>query len=114
MLSRRIRNMSLLVNYIAHAHTFYCLVALVQNTSAGNYCRPGQEEGNIPFVEDAGFGTYSSNPAEIAATVSSWLSSPEKLDTMQKAALAAARPQATMDIARDILSLLDERRKQMH
>jgi UDP-N-acetylglucosamine:LPS N-acetylglucosamine transferase len=71
--------------------------------------RPGQEEGNIPFVEEAGFGTYSSNPAEIAATVSAWLASPDELQQMKKAALAAARPQATMDIARDILSLLEER-----
>jgi 1,2-diacylglycerol 3-beta-galactosyltransferase len=71
--------------------------------------RPGQEEGNIPFVQEAGFGTYSSKPAEIAATVSSWLASPDVLQQMKNAALAAARPQATMDIARDILSLLEER-----
>eukprot|EP00536_Pseudo-nitzschia_multiseries_P011711 jgi/Psemu1/320128/estExt_fgenesh1_pm.C_4120007 len=63
---------------------------------------PGQEEGNVAFVEESGFGKYSSDPNEIAATVSSWLKSPEKLRTMQQAALSAARPSATLDIARDL------------
>lgn len=68
--------------------------------------RPGQEEGNIPFVEDSGFGKYSGDSAVIASTVSSWLGSPETLQSMKKAALAAARPQATLDIARDIASIV--------
>jgi 1,2-diacylglycerol 3-beta-galactosyltransferase len=66
---------------------------------------PGQEEGNVPFVEDAGFGKYSSNPQVIADTVSSWLESPEKLKSLSDAALAAARPQATLDIARDLADI---------
>lgn len=70
------------------------------------FFRPGQEAGNIPFVENAGFGKYSGNPLEIADIVSSWLSSPEKLETMRNAALVAARPHATLDIARDIADLL--------
>jgi hypothetical protein len=69
-------------------------------------CSPGQEEGNIPFVENAGFGQYSGNPQVIADTVASWLSSPAKLESMQKAALAAARPQATLDIARDLAEMV--------
>ena len=68
--------------------------------------RPGQEEGNIPFVEDAGFGKYNGDPVEIAKIVGSWLSNPEKLESMQKAALAASRPKATLDIARDLADLL--------
>lgn len=69
---------------------------------------PGQEEGNVPFVEDAGFGTYSGNPAKIAETVSTWLSSPEMLSTMKEAALQAARPSATVDIAKDLAAMLFE------
>ena len=68
--------------------------------------RPGQEEGNIPFVEDAGFGKYNGDPVEIAKIVGSWLANPEKLESMQKAALAASRPKATLDIARDLADLL--------
>lgn len=66
---------------------------------------PGQEEGNIPFVEDSGFGRYSSDPDEIGSTVTSWLKSPEKLESMKRAALSASRPFATIDIARDLAEI---------
>lgn len=64
--------------------------------------RPGQEEGNVPFVEDSGFGKYSGNPSIIADTVNEWLKSPEILQEMQSNALKAARPQATLNIAREL------------
>jgi hypothetical protein len=67
--------------------------------------RPGQEEGNVPFVEEAGFGKYSGDPQVIADTVSSWLASPETMESMKSAALAAARPSATLDIARDLADI---------
>lgn len=41
----------------------------------------------------------------IADTVSSWLSSPEKMESMKAAALAAARPSATLDIAADLAEI---------
>jgi len=69
---------------------------------------PGQEAGNVPFVEDAGFGTYCGNPEDIAETVSTWLSSPERLQSMKDAALEAARPTATIDIAKDLAAMLFE------
>lgn len=67
---------------------------------------PGQEEGNIPFVKDAGFGSYSDDPRSIADTVSIWLSSPDRLATMKENALRAARPTATIDIAKDLAEML--------
>eukprot|EP00557_Chaetoceros_sp_GSL56_P002745 CAMPEP_0176499656 /NCGR_PEP_ID=MMETSP0200_2-20121128/13056_1 /TAXON_ID=947934 /ORGANISM="Chaetoceros sp., Strain GSL56" /LENGTH=550 /DNA_ID=CAMNT_0017898115 /DNA_START=158 /DNA_END=1810 /DNA_ORIENTATION=+ len=74
---------------------------------------PGQEEGNVPFVQEAGFGTYSGNPVTIADTVSTWLSSPEMLSTMKEAALAAARPSATLDIAGDLATMLFDHKKKL-
>lgn len=75
---------------------------------------PGQEEGNIPFVEEAGFGKYSGDASVIANTVSSWLLSPDKLEAMRNAALAAARPQATLDIAKDLAdAVFAEKRKKL-
>ena len=68
-------------------------------------CRPGQEEGNVPFVEESGFGKYSSDPAVIADTVSTWLSSPDEMKIMKSAALDAARPSATLDIAKDLAEI---------
>ncbi len=73
--------------------------------------RPGQEEGNIPYVVDAGFGTYSSDPIVIGNTVREWLSHPESLRRMQQAAYVASRPNATLDIARDIGEMLFEHLK---
>ena len=72
---------------------------------------PGQEEGNVPFVEEAGFGTYSGDPKKIAETVSMWLSSPEMLREMKEAALVAARPTATVDIAKDLAKMLFDYKK---
>mmetsp|Transcript_97356 Transcript_97356/g.272452 ORF Transcript_97356/g.272452 Transcript_97356/m.272452 type:complete len:479 (+) Transcript_97356:126-1562(+) len=66
---------------------------------------PGQEEGNVPFVENSGFGKYSGDPKVIADTVSSWLSSPENMESMKASALAAARPSATLDIAADLAEI---------
>ena len=84
--------------------------ALSLSLSILNYCSPGQEAGNVPYVEENGFGTYSGDPTIIAETVSSWLETPEKLQQMQTAALEAARPAATLDIARDIAEYLFERK----
>lgn len=67
---------------------------------------PGQEEGNVPYVENSGFGKYSSDPNVIADTVSLWLSSPGMLQSMQEAALKAARPHSTLDIARDLADMV--------
>ena len=64
-------------------------------------------------MENSGFGKYSGNPDVIADTVCSWLASPEKLENMQKAALEASRPQATLDIAKDVAAIVfDHKEKQ--
>jgi len=63
---------------------------------------PGQEEGNVLFVENAGFGRYSGDPTVISEAVSSWLKSPTMLSSMRDSALKAARPSATLCIAKDI------------
>ena len=67
---------------------------------------PGQEEGNVPYVKENGFGAYSSKPPVIADTVVSWLESPEMLQSMQANAIKASRPSATLDIAKDIADIL--------
>lgn len=48
----------------------------------------------------------------IADKVSSWLASPEKLAQMKQAALKAARPSATIDIARDLAELVLAHKRQ--
>lgn len=68
---------------------------------------PGQEAGNVPFVTQNGFGDYTKNPKEIAKRVTSWIQDPEALDSMSRAAKACAAPQATGEIAHDLLAMLD-------
>lgn len=74
---------------------------------------PGQEFGNIAFVEENGFGKYSGDPQKIADEVSTWLSSTDMLSTMQAAALEAARPSATVEIAKDLAAMLFEHKKSL-
>ena len=66
---------------------------------------PGQEEGNVPFVVDQGFGAFETEPAAIAETIAGWLADPDALARMSAAALAAARPSSTRDIVADLANL---------
>lgn len=75
---------------------------------------PGQEWGNVGFVEQHGFGLRGfgvngfSRPRMIAKTVAGWLADERELERMSAAALAVAAPHATELIAKDLLRLLDE------
>ena len=62
-------------------------------------------------MENAGFGKYSPDPDIIAEEVCSWLASPDTLQQLQNSALDAARPQATLDIAKDVAEILFEHTK---
>jgi len=68
---------------------------------------PGQEAGNVPFVTGNGFGQYSKDPKKIGKTVGAWIQEPQKLEEMSNAARACAAPEATYDIAKDLLKTLD-------
>lgn len=65
---------------------------------------PGQEEGNIDFVIDAGFGAFCSDtdPIAIAEELCMWLQDEKKLETLSKAANAKGAPYAARDIVKII------------
>jgi hypothetical protein len=65
---------------------------------------PGQEEGNVDFVVEGGFGSFisDSDPLGIAETIAGWLLDDEKLANMSKAAKAKGAPYAARDIVRII------------
>lgn len=63
---------------------------------------PGQEEGNVPYVVDGGFGSFSRVPDVIGDTVAAWLGNEPLLHKMSEAAKRAAKPSATFDIAKEI------------
>jgi len=68
---------------------------------------PGQEAGNVPYVINHGFGEFSRKPAKIAERVSAWLQDDALLEKMRASAVAAATPEATQQIASDLLQLMD-------
>ncbi len=66
---------------------------------------PGQEEGNVTFVEQSGVGVIRQEPEEIARTLSEWLAPGSDILAQYSArARALARPGAALDIA----SILDD------
>jgi 1,2-diacylglycerol 3-beta-galactosyltransferase len=69
---------------------------------------PGQETGNVRYVEENGVGVYRRDPAQIAAVAAAWLElgSPE-LAGRRARARDLAQPCAALDIARALGDLLD-------
>lgn len=89
------------------AEALICGVPIVLNG-----CIPCQEEGNIPFVIDNQVGAYSEIPQTIAQTVAGWLA-PEnatQLSMMSSRARALGRPDATFDIVRDLVEMIETRK----
>ena len=78
---------------------------------------PGQEEGNVPYVVDNGFGCYRGSPEGIADTVEEWFASTRAkgsmLERMRDSALVAVRPDATLDIAKDLAYMLYTPREEL-
>ena len=78
---------------------------------------PRQEEGNVPYVVDNGFGCYRSSPEGIADTIEEWFASTRAkgsmLERMSDSALAAARPDAMLDIAKNLADMLYARREEL-
>lgn len=65
---------------------------------------PGQEERNSEFLVKSGIAARVYDKTKIGNTVEMLLNHPEKLELMRQAAFHYARPKATEDIARLVLS----------
>ena len=65
---------------------------------------PGQEEGNVEYVVDGGFGAFcsDSDPIGVAEEVCMWLTDDEKRSRLCRAAKAKGTPHAARDIAKAI------------
>lgn len=71
---------------------------------------PGQEDGNILFVEQNYAGVYAPRPHLVAQTVSSWLAEPATLKRRSENARRLARPDAVWQIADEVWQYAHERR----
>ena len=65
---------------------------------------PGQEEGNVDYVIDGGFGAFCSDkdPQGIGEEVVLWLLDEKKMKLLSNAAKAKGAPNAARDIAQTI------------
>ena len=69
---------------------------------------PGQEEGNVSYVVQQRVGAFCDDPAEIARLLARWLGAERNaLRHMAERAQRLGRPQAALDIARQIFELAE-------
>ena len=70
---------------------------------------PCQEEGNIPFVQNARVGDYKGTPEEVAATLCKWFDPnfSAELCAMSERARAAGKPNALFDICHSLVDLME-------
>eukprot|EP00594_Rhizosolenia_setigera_P014246 CAMPEP_0178969204 /NCGR_PEP_ID=MMETSP0789-20121207/18711_1 /TAXON_ID=3005 /ORGANISM="Rhizosolenia setigera, Strain CCMP 1694" /LENGTH=543 /DNA_ID=CAMNT_0020655281 /DNA_START=24 /DNA_END=1655 /DNA_ORIENTATION=- len=74
---------------------------------------PGQEEGNIDFVVDGGFGAYCKDkyPSRAAEVVGNWLRDENKLKSMSVKAFKCGKPNAAANISKLIGDITNEIRR---
>ena len=61
------------------------------------------QEGNVPYVVEGGFGSFSKNPSEIADTISKWFRDDELLARMSSKAKQASRPMVRLSTTPSVL-----------
>jgi len=74
---------------------------------------PGQEEGNITWVTQSGAGYWCPTPVQVVEQVSQWLTHPDQMRQNSRSALAQARPDAALNIARVIADTFAQRTSQL-
>ncbi len=60
---------------------------------------PGQEDGNVTFVEDEGAGVWAPKPVDVVRALTRWISRPEERKKIIENCRRAGRPEAARTIA---------------
>jgi 1,2-diacylglycerol 3-beta-galactosyltransferase len=63
---------------------------------------PGQEDGNVTFIEGAGAGVYAPTPLLVVRTITRWISRPDERKQIIANTRIASRPDSARTIARTI------------
>lgn len=71
---------------------------------------PGQEDGNVTFVEEEGAGVWAPNPQEVVRTLTRWISRPVERQRVVENCRRAGKPEAARTIAHMIEEKLRLRR----
>jgi 1,2-diacylglycerol 3-beta-galactosyltransferase len=61
---------------------------------------PGQEDGNVTFVESEGVGVWAPEPLKVVQVLTRWVCRPHEREKVAEACRRAARPEASSQIAR--------------
>ncbi len=67
---------------------------------------PGQEEGNVAYVVEAGAGVFAPQPEAVVAALRRWLETPGQLEMARLAARRRAQPTAAREVARRLGALV--------
>ncbi len=67
---------------------------------------PGQENGNVTFVQEEGAGVWAPKPREVVRTLTRWISRPEERKQVIENCRRAGRPEAARTIAKEIGRML--------
>ena len=67
---------------------------------------PGQEDGNVTFVEEEGAGVWAPKPQEVVRALTRWISRPEERSKIIENCRRAGRPEAARDISHIIGEML--------
>ena len=60
---------------------------------------PGQEDGNVTFVQEEGAGVWAPRPIDVVRALTRWISRPEERDKVVENCRRAGRPEAARTIA---------------
>ncbi len=74
---------------------------------------PGQEDGNVTFVEEEGAGVWAPKPQDIVRALTRWVSRPAEKQKVIENCRRAGRPEAARVIARTIGKMLGMKIKQV-
>ena len=67
---------------------------------------PGQEDGNVDFVVEKGAGVWAPTPTSVVQTLTGWLKNPVERQRIAEISKNLARPDASMDIAGEIIKIV--------
>ncbi|MBV6402071.1 MAG: Processive diacylglycerol beta-glucosyltransferase [Anaerolineales bacterium] len=74
---------------------------------------PGQEDGNVTFVEEEGAGVWAPKPQDVVRALTRWVSRPAEKQKVIENCRRAGRPEAARVIARTIGKMLGMKIKQV-
>lgn len=70
---------------------------------------PGQEDGNIGYVENQGAGFWAPHPEEMISCIKGWLSNPEEMKRVSVRSRKLANPKASREIAKALVKQIKPR-----